>query len=251
MAKQTINWTHPEVVELLDNYLQDSKKKSMQDLAAEVTVILGCTVTKSHIQYRITSLRKSRNILVKDHASIQPGSGAVIGEVECQPLPQTLSENYENLKSKISEALKEFKDRTGIDCNQPNLPPSLDHFDTPSLPPSFDPFDIPKPPPSFKAFDNSFEPVSVSKNPCFSSSKKRPHNFEESIPKKHCFDFDSTNKFNESREFVEVQVKLGLNKFLKDSATVEHNGLVYPFSFQRKVKETKYYVCLHDRNLDK
>ena len=182
MAKRSINWTHPEVAELLDNYLQDSKTKSLQDLAAEVTVILGYDVTKSNIQRRITSLRKSRNILVKDHASIQPGSGAVIGEVECQPLPQTLSENYQNLKSKISEALKEFKDRTGIDCNQPNLPPSFDHFDIPDRP--FNPFEIPKPPQSFEAFDNSFEPVSVSKNPSFSSSKKRPHNFEKSIPKK-------------------------------------------------------------------
>ena len=32
MAKRIIDWTHPEVVQLLDDYLQDSKKNSLQDL---------------------------------------------------------------------------------------------------------------------------------------------------------------------------------------------------------------------------
>ena len=115
MTKRIINWTHPEVVQLFDNYLHDPKQKSLQDLATEVTVILGCDVTKSNIQSRITSIRKSRNTLVKNHASIQPEPNEVTEA-------QNLLENYQNLKSKIQEALTEFEDRTGITCNFPTLP---------------------------------------------------------------------------------------------------------------------------------
>ena len=114
MAKRIINWTHPEVVPLIDGYLQHPKHKSLQILAVEVTDILGYTVTKRNIQSRIESLRKSKNFF-------QPASSAITEELGCQPLPPNLPANYENLKLEIDVALTKFKDRTGIACDYPNL----------------------------------------------------------------------------------------------------------------------------------